>query len=204
MSRARAGDRLAESERDLFAWAEGCGDPTRNGRPFDRAPWPTELRPEHPRASYLLGVANFTRFDLHAAMSYLQRAVAGFRAASDPRGLGSALVHLAITCGALAAFAGTSFLAGRLVPSDVDKSVANVWGIVFEQKGPKLFAPNSDRPRSDDATGFHGTGAETICQNSFSRSTRFSASLPAMMAALTAPIEMPAIHSGSKPLRHNA
>jgi hypothetical protein len=48
-------------------------------------------------------------------------------------------------------------------------------------------------------TGFHGTGADTISQNSFKRGTRLSGSLPAMMAALMAPIDIPAIHSGSKP-----
>jgi hypothetical protein len=35
-------------------------------------------------------------------------------------------------------------------------------------------------------------------QNSLRRSTRFSRGLPAMIAALMAPIEMPATHSGSK------
>jgi len=43
-----------------------------------------------------------------------------------------------------------------------------------------------------------------MSQNSFSRSTRRSPSLPAMIAALMAPIEIPATHSGSKPLRHSA
>ena len=63
---------------------------------------------------------------------------------------------------------------------------------------------NSERARSPVVTGFHDTGDDTISQNSFSRSTRFSPSLPAMIAALMAPIEMPAIHSGSKPARHSA
>ena len=58
---------------------------------------------------------------------------------------------------------------------------------------------NSERARSPGVTGFHDTGDDTISQNSFSRSTRFSPSLPAMIAALMAPIEMPAIHSGSNP-----
>jgi hypothetical protein len=63
---------------------------------------------------------------------------------------------------------------------------------------------NSERARSPFVTGFHGTGDDTISQNSFNRSTRFSPSLPAMIAALMAPIEMPAIHSGSNPERHSA
>ena len=67
-----------------------------------------------------------------------------------------------------------------------------------------LVSLNSERARSPGVTGFHGTGAETISQNSFRRSTRFSGSLPAMIAALMAPIEMPATHSGSKPARHSA
>ncbi len=52
--------------------------------------------------------------------------------------------------------------------------------------------------------GFQGTGDDTISQNSLSRSTRFSRGLPAMIAALMAPIEMPAIHSGSKSWWHSA
>ncbi len=36
-----------------------------------------------------------------------------------------------------------------------------------------------------------------VSQNAFSRSTRFSGGLPAMRAQLSAPIEMPAIQSGS-------
>src|ERR1700742_1462179 len=63
-------------------------------------------------------------------------------------------------------------------------------------KAVRLFSPLS--------TGVQGTGADTISQNSFNRSTRLSASLPAMIAALIAPIEMAATHSGSKPLRHSA
>ncbi len=61
-----------------------------------------------------------------------------------------------------------------------------------------LVSLNSKRPRSPEVIGFQGSGAETISQNSLSRGTRFSRGLPAMIAALTAPIEMPAIHSGSK------
>ncbi|MGY4346253.1 hypothetical protein ACVWXM_002720 [Bradyrhizobium sp. GM7.3] len=58
---------------------------------------------------------------------------------------------------------------------------------------------NSSRLCSLLPIGFHGTGAETISQNSLSRLTRVCPSLPAMIAALTAPIEMPATQSGSKP-----
>ena len=67
-----------------------------------------------------------------------------------------------------------------------------------------LVSLNSERARSPGVTGFHGTGDDTISQNSLSRPTRFSGSLPAMIAALIAPIEMPAIHSGSNPARHSA
>ena len=67
-----------------------------------------------------------------------------------------------------------------------------------------LVSLNSERLRSPFSTGFHGTGFDTISQNSFSRSTRLRASLPAMIAALIAPIEMPATHSGSKPAAHSA
>ena len=38
----------------------------------------------------------------------------------------------------------------------------------------------------------------TVSQNSRSRSTRLSGGLPAMIAALTAPIEMPATQSGCR------
>jgi len=62
-----------------------------------------------------------------------------------------------------------------------------------------LVELNSSRLWSLLPIGFHGTGADTISQNSFSRLTRVWPSLPAMMAALTAPMEMPATHSGSKP-----
>ena len=62
-----------------------------------------------------------------------------------------------------------------------------------------LVSLNSERSRVPFVTGTHGTGDETISQNSFSLSTRFAGSLPAMIAALMAPIEMPAIQSGSKP-----
>jgi hypothetical protein len=63
---------------------------------------------------------------------------------------------------------------------------------------------NSERARSPGTTGFQDTGWDTMSQNSFSRSTRFSGSLPAMIAELIAPIEMPATHSGSKPLKQSA
>ena len=63
---------------------------------------------------------------------------------------------------------------------------------------------NSERARSPGVTGFHDTGDDTISQNSLRRSTRVSGPLPAMIAALMAPIEMPATHSGSKPERHSA
>ena len=62
-----------------------------------------------------------------------------------------------------------------------------------------LVSLNNEREPSPDAIGLQGTGAETISQNSLSRSTRFSGALPAMIAAFTAPIEIPAIHSGLKP-----
>jgi hypothetical protein len=61
-----------------------------------------------------------------------------------------------------------------------------------------LVSLNSDRARSPFPRGFQGTGEETISQNSLRRPTLFSRGLPAMIAALMAPIEMPAIHSGSK------
>ena len=32
-----------DDDGDLFAWAEGCGPLTRNGRPVQRQPWPTRL-----------------------------------------------------------------------------------------------------------------------------------------------------------------
>jgi len=59
-----------------------------------------------------------------------------------------------------------------------------------------LVSLNSDRSPSPRVIGTNGTGDETVSQNSFSLSTRFDGSLPAMIAALTAPIEMPAIQSG--------
>ena len=37
-----------------------------------------------------------------------------------------------------------------------------------------LVSLNSERPRSPLVTGFQGTGADTISQNSLSRATRFS------------------------------
>ena len=57
---------------------------------------------------------------------------------------------------------------------------------------------NSERACSPGTSGFHGTGWDTMSQNSLSRSMRFTRSLPAMIAALMAPIDMPSIHSGSK------
>ena len=48
------------------------------------------------------------------------------------------------------------------------------------------------------------TPVDTMFQNSFRRSTRLLGALPAMIAALMAPIEIPATHSGSKPERHSA
>ena len=67
-----------------------------------------------------------------------------------------------------------------------------------------LVSLNSDRPRSLFVMGFQGTGDDTISQNSLSRATRFSGALPAMMAALMAPIEMPATQAGSKSKWHSA
>ena len=61
-----------------------------------------------------------------------------------------------------------------------------------------LVSLKSDRARSPLVTGFQGTGADTMFQNSLRRSSRFSRGLPATIAALMAPIEMPAIQSGSK------
>ena len=44
-----------------------------------------------------------------------------------------------------------------------------------------------------------GIREEAMSQNARSRSVRRSGGLPAMIAALIAPIEMPATHSGSNP-----
>jgi hypothetical protein len=54
--------------------------------------------------------------------------------------------RLLVTGAALALFLGTSAVAGRLAPSDVNKNVANLWGIVVEQTGPKLPDPRSGEP----------------------------------------------------------
>ena len=67
-----------------------------------------------------------------------------------------------------------------------------------------LVSLNSDRARSPGVTGLQETPVDTMFQNSFKRSTRLLAALPAMIAALMAPIEMPATHSGSKPEAHSA
>jgi len=47
-------------------------------------------------------------------------------------------------------------------------------------------------------------GWVTVSQKARRRSTRRSGGLPAIRAALMAPIEMPATHSGSNPARHSA
>lgn len=54
--------------------------------------------------------------------------------------------RLAVSAAALAAFAATSAWAGRLVPSGVDKHVANAWGVVLEQQGPRLTEPHWGMP----------------------------------------------------------
>jgi hypothetical protein len=61
-----------------------------------------------------------------------------------------------------------------------------------------LVSLKTERSEAPRGIGTHGIGAETVSQNSFSFSTRFIGSLPAMIAALMAPIEMPATQSGSK------
>ncbi len=55
------------------------------------------------------------------------------------------------------------------------------------------------RIESIDAGGMNGSCAETRCQNSRRRSTRRSGGLPAISAALMAPIETPATQSGAAP-----
>src|SRR5262249_27328243 len=49
--------------------------------------------------------------------------------------------RLLINCAALTLFLGSSFAAGHVVPSEVNKNVANVWGMVIEQRGLKLPDP---------------------------------------------------------------
>src|SRR5579862_4193199 len=55
------------------------------------------------------------------------------------------------------------------------------------------------RKRSNDAGGMSGEADETMSQNSASRSTRAAAELPAMSAALMAPMETPVTQSSSRP-----
>ena len=59
----------------------------------------------------------------------------------------------------------------------------------------ELSSLESGRPRSHP---------ETRSQNSRRRSTRFSGGLPAMMAALTEPMEMPATQLGACPASQSA
>jgi hypothetical protein len=60
------------------------------------------------------------------------------------------------------------------------------------------------RELSSVASGQASRRLETRCQNSRKCSTRLSGGLPAMMAELTAPIEMPATQLGMCPASHRA
>ena len=55
------------------------------------------------------------------------------------------------------------------------------------------------RHGSGACVGKGGNGTDTRCQNSRSRATRCSGGLPAISAALMAPIDTPAIQSGTAP-----
>jgi hypothetical protein len=60
------------------------------------------------------------------------------------------------------------------------------------------------RELSSLAIGRPSSQPDTRSQNSRKRSTRFSGGLPAMIAALTDPIEMPATQLGMWPASHRA
>ncbi len=60
------------------------------------------------------------------------------------------------------------------------------------------------REASSVASGGSKSRLETRSQKARSLSTRFSGGLPAMIAELTAPIEMPATHAGARPAAASA
>lgn len=60
--------------------------------------------------------------------------------------------------------------------------------------------PNSSAPRNDEPSdGIQAGGAVTRSQKALRRSTRRAGGLPAMMAELMAPIEIPPIQFGCRP-----
>ena len=57
----------------------------------------------------------------------------------------------------------------------------------------------SGRHGVGSSKGGGGSGTDTRCQNSRSRATRCAGGLPAMSAALIAPMDTPATQSGAAP-----
>ena len=96
----------------------------------------------------------------------------------------------------------SAIIAGNAPDKRVDR-LKEFWEMV---SAPVPWNPvtSGDRARSPDVIGFQDTGDDTMSQNCFRRSTRLSAALPAMIAALMEPIDMPATPSGSKPEAHSA
>jgi hypothetical protein len=82
---------------------------------------------------------------------------------------------------------------GRKMPGRPKTSVSSTlaWLCACRQR------PASGTPNQKDATGVGSVVA--VCQNCRRRATRCSGAFPAMIAAVTAPIELPRVQSGSGP-----
>lgn len=92
---------------------------------------PEEVVDAHPRLSYLLGVAAWTRFDFQATIAHLRRAADGFRARGDHTNAGPALVVLSNAYAAIGEFARAGELTEEA--SQVDLPMASRLSLLIQE-----------------------------------------------------------------------
>jgi len=134
---------------------------------------PTEVVQAHPRLSYLLGVAAWTRFDIGVTVEHLRRAVDGFRAAGDGEGLGPALVYLSNALGAVGDFESANVLSREA--SRLDLNMSSRLGLLIQETWFDMAAGESARAAeafdaaldlveaSDDSELVHALGRSIHC-----------------------------------------
>jgi LuxR family maltose regulon positive regulatory protein len=135
-SRAVAHLLAAEAWNDAAQLIEERGESTlREGALVTLKSWidalPTDVLDAHPRLSYLLGVAAWTRFDFQATIAHLGRAADGFRARGDHAGAGPVLVVLSNAYAAIGEFARAGELTEEA--SQVDLPMASRLSLLIQE-----------------------------------------------------------------------
>jgi LuxR family maltose regulon positive regulatory protein len=135
-SRAVAHVLAAEAWEEAALRIEERGESTlREGALVTLQSWiealPAAVVEGHPRLSYLLGVAAWTRFDFAATIAHLRRAADGFRAQRDATGAGPALVVLSNAYAAVGEFARAGELTEEA--SQVDLPMASRLSLLIQE-----------------------------------------------------------------------